>query len=442
MERRLLNIAVFLILNLYFYSSVFGQGVSGSAEHYRDSLYSYLTREGTACLSCRFTYHRGSSVILSDLGENYAELCRLDSFIRYSTNHPELQIRHIALTGYSSIDGRYIDNDNLARDRVSGFFQYLRAHYPILGSYPCDIAWVGEDWNTFSTLLRELAIEETMEINDIIRQVHTFDDREALIRKLNGGRAYAEIEAKILPLLRRVEIEVSLTPGHSSAAPAAATAPADTVTVESGESTLLQTTSLSLKAEGWDGAAPSCGGVDCPFVPYRFSLKTNLLLWGGVQPDFACTTSVANVALEYYINPHWSIEASALYSYWLYGNKQEFQGLSGYSLEPRYRTRLLHDNLRVYLGVYGRIGDYDLRSLSDDAKAYTNTYWDSGLSAGLSFRIVGSLGLEVGARVGYLTTRPVQYEIDGNNNWYTSHLEPYRKVKLTGLNVSVVYKFR
>ena len=361
-----------------------GQGVSGAVHRYRDSLYQHISREGSARLSCHFTYARGSSIIYSDLGNNAAELSRLDSFIHYAAAHPEYSIKHIRLTGYCSIEGRYSDNENLARDRVNGFFRYLRDFHPALYRYPYDIAWVAEDWKTLSQLVRDSHLNERQEIIEIIRKVHTFDDREALLMKLNGGHAYREMEATLFPLLRRVEIEIEYTAQGSPAAtrqlsPSEEKQQSEKKTVSSGAKpdpliyNVLDKTTPQVTHQGTntlkDGhqqdthpqATPSPserGGERLP----RFCLKTNLLLWAGVQSDFTYTTPVANVALEYYITPHWSVEVGAAYSYWHYDNNREFQGISGYRVEPRYRMPFANRKVEAFAGLYGRFGDYDRRT--------------------------------------------------------------------------------
>jgi hypothetical protein len=194
------------------------------------------------------------------------------------------------------------------------------------------------------------------------------------------------------------------------------------------------------------------------------------LLLAGVLPDFKHTTPVANAALEYYITDHWSVELGAMYSYWHYNSRREFQGISGYRLEPRYRFALPYDRIagipcnhfEVYFGLYGRVGDYDLHKRksidssqltvdSDDAAQptvnsqlstvnYTGDYWDAGASAGFTFRLVGGLGLEVGARAGYVSTKVIYYTPDGVYNWYKSE-KKYNNVRVTDLNLSLIYCF-
>ena len=211
----------------------------------------------------------------------------------------------------------------------------------------------------------------------------------------------------------------------------------------------------------------------------KFTLKTNMLLWAGVQHDLKYTTPVANVALEYFISNHVSIELGAKYSYWRYNSNQEFQGISGYRLEPRYRLAIPNRRFGAYLGAYFCFGDYDLQNenssrvdssqltvdsydAGDNAmqatrtqdnvaqptqnsqlktQNYTGDYWDAGLSTGISFHLVGGLGLEAGVRVGYVSTDVMYYTIDGSKKRFT-HKEPYGKVRVTDLNLNLVYRFR
>ena len=188
-------------------------------------------------------------------------------------------------------------------------------------------------------------------------------------------------------------------------------------------------------------------------------LKTNLLLWAGVQSDFSYTAPVANVALEYFITPDWSVEAGAMYSYWRFNSNREFQGVSGYRLEARYRVAFPDDRFGVlgnrfgaYLGLYGRVGDYDSRTLGNGQWTdedygvlqttlnYTGKYWDAGVSAGLTLRLVGNLGLEAGVRAGYVSSRVTRYVRVYDHNLYRNE-RGYHKLNVTDLNLSLVYKW-
>jgi hypothetical protein len=450
----LTRLLFFIEVFLFFTTSVKGQEVSPVRTE-QDSLFHHISREMSAEFSCHFTYAQGSGVISSEPETNAAELKRLDTFIRRATSHPTLVISRILLTGYSSIEGSYARNEALARERVEQFCQYLRKHYPELYSYPCDLAWVAEDWNGLFVRVKASRLKEREEILGVIRKVSVYDIRKELLMKLNGGYAWLFMQREIFPGLRRVELKVEYTasPQPSPKERGFGHAASDSNSTIS-DSSSTEPVSLSF-GEGRGEAVGELRGEAVGELRGEavFSIKTNLLLWAGVQSDFRTTTPVANAALEYYIDKHWSVEAGAMYGYWHYNSKKKFQGISGYRLEPRYRFALLNDRFEAYLGIYGRVGDYDSRkSFDNDAQPNsqfptlnsqlncTGDYWDAGVSAGLTFRLVGGLGLEVGARAGYVDAEVIYYTREDDDNWYKSE-KKYNKLRVTDLNLSLTYRF-
>jgi hypothetical protein len=475
----LIRILLFIGALLFFATSIKSQEVH-DVRIGQDSLFSHISREMSAKFSCYLRYTPGSGAISSELTSNTAELEKLDTFIRQAQAHPTLFISRILLTGYSSIEGAYARNESLARQRVEQFYLYLREHYPELYRYPHNLAWVAEDWGGLSTQIKASKLNEREEILDIIRKITVYDEREALLTKLNGGHAWLFMQRELFPGLRRVELQVEYTTheptirDYSSTAspynpPTASVRNTPTASPRPApkEKELGRAASDTIKASGIIPAvspppffAEDRGEGIGSSQAFRFVLKTNLLLWAGVRSDFRYTTPVANAALEYYIDDRWSVELGAMYSYWQYNSNRKFQGISGYRLEPRYRFTLPYDRFlipcdrfEIYVGLYGRTGDYDLRSVDssqltvdsdNDAQPtlnYTGKYWDAGLSTGLTFHLVGGLGLEVGARAGYVRSRVVYYTPEEGTNWYERERK-YNKLRVTDLNLSLIYRFK
>lgn len=447
-----------LFLGALFFSSPCTGLANADSLHYRDSLYRHITENSKATLDCRFTYEQGSSGIIESLGHNKEELLYLNQFIETVTSHPELYMERICLTGYSSIEGSYRLNEDLARERANGFYYYLRSHYPLLENYPFDIAWVAEDWTGLSKIVSHSKINERDEILEIIRKVRDYDDREALLMKLNGGRAYAEMAKEMLPKLRRVEIEIT----YSRTKPVITPKPTLTVNDETltikpevvpqlpaKKEAAVKKEDETTKVENENHNSNNANTVPPSLLPpgergggiKRFAIKTNLLLWAGIQSDFKYTTYVPNVAVEYYINQNWSVEIGAMYSYWHYNNNDSFQGISGYRVEPRYKVLPFQRKAGIYLGPYIRFGDYDLRKAQPDvAHCYTGNYWDAGLSVGFILNLVGGLDLEAGIRSGYVSTNAFLYTQEDEYNWLDGR-ESYGKIRVTDLNVSLIYRF-
>jgi hypothetical protein len=485
-----------LPVGLFFIFAPCAGQVDVSVRMATDSLYRHISRETNTGFSCSIIYTRGSDMVFSGQGRNATELEKLDQFIRQVLSHPTLFISRIRLTGYSSVEGSYARNEYLAQERIEQFYTYLCGRYPELRHYPHDQAWVAEDWNGLSRLIKESPLRERKEVLEIIRKVPAYDTREVLLERLNGGYAWLFMEREIFPRLRRVELCIELAsstvetrkPATASLQPAvpivspqpeaslqSEVSPQPSPTNgrrESKERELGDTSADSLNRVtsfplSFDSRRPLVGegrgkAVAGLWTSTHFSLKTNLLLLAGVQSDFKYTAPVVNLALEYYISDHWSLEAGMTYSRWYYNSHREFQGTSGYRLEPRYRFRFLNDRLKVYLGLYGKAGDYNSQTINkkvnyepfangnSDAGVpgaapetlnYTDMYWDTGLSGGFTVKLAGSFGLEAGVRGGYVHTYPNKYVHTNDHNWFDGRWK-YSGVRITDLNVSLIYRFK
>ena len=461
-----------------------------------DSLYRHISRGMSDKVSCHFTYAQGSSTIFPGLGNNAAELEKLNAFVAQALSYSNLSISRIRLTGYCSIEGSSARNEALSYERVEGFYRYLHEHYPRLSRYPYDQTWVGEDWVGLSERIKASRIGEREEVLEIIRRVRSYDTREALLAKLNGGRPWLFMEREIFPQLRRVELRIEYAKAeapkahepkahepkasprpspkergkdYAASRQALAASPRPFPNNGRRESTngrrepkergkdatwssppqyfvsSKKKDSLRKKDAAW--SSPLSFGEGRGEAAFRFALKTNLLLAAGIFPDFSYTAPVANVALEYFIDERWSVEAGAAYSYWHYNSGKEFQGVSGYRLEPRYRLAFPGDRFGAYLGLYGRVGDYDSRTVDPDGDGvqstlnYTGDYWDAGVSGGFTLRLVGNLGLEIGVRGGYVSTSPNEYTRNGGRNRFESRWK-YNKVGVTDINLSFIYNFQ
>lgn len=395
-------------------------------------------------MSCYFTYPSNSSVIHPELGDNVSELERLDQFIRYALQTKSLSIRRIRLTGYCSIEGDSRRNMILSRERVEGFHNYLYRVYPSLYRYPVDLAWVGEDWINFSTMLSRSTLSVKSEALAIIRHHSNTSDRKRLLYRLNGGLFYKQIEKQFFPLLRRVEITVEYASDPTQHTPDSVSFPDPLIynvldkrlgVLVPDSSRVWETANdLSLVAVNRGGYRSFTRGIR---VYPRFAIKSNLLYWMGITPDADHTTWVYNLSVEYFLSHCWSVEAGFRYSDRSYNDGREFQGISGYHIEPRYHWQFPSFNaVSLYLGIYGRFGDYNYSR----GEAATGKYWDAGLSSGFHFRLYRGWGLEAGCRSGYVHSRSTVYNLHDEHKCFIRH-DPYRKVVVTDLMLNLVYRF-
>jgi hypothetical protein len=440
-------------------------GFSGC--QYSDSIYRRVMEEGVLTLGCYFSYIRNSAEIDSLLGDNARELGRLDAFVRSAVSDPSLYIKRISLTGYSSIEGTYAVNERLARDRVRMFKNHLDEAYRLSEQVPVDVAWVPEDWGGLYNMVQDTLFTGREDVLRLIETVDVFRGREDALMRIQGGKVYKWLLSDYFPRLRRVEIRVEYDlqrmlqemyhkefdqQAFETALEVERARLREEIRYEVVESLPRIDTVVSYP----DGLFEILGRGEIYSITHtentplfylrrsKWALKTNLLQWTGVQPDFKYTAPVANLALEYYVNDHWSVELGAMYSYWPYRSHQEFQGVSGYRVEPRYRLELPAGRFGVYLGLYGRVGDYDCQTTSkgnvQPDTGYTGNYWDAGVSTGLTVGLTDRLGLEFGVRGGYVRAGVAGY-IPGEFR-YDEFKRKYRRIRITDLNVSIIYCIR
>lgn len=473
-----------ILLNMAFWVGILSAYASTryETEHYRDSVYSRIQDEGSLKLSCYFTYLQGSSKIHKELGNNPIELSRLEQFLGFILSEQVLSIRRIRLTGYCSIEGTYVRNEQLAHERVTGFRDYLSETYPMLYRYPVDMAWIAEDWESLSRLLRQSNIADKVEMLNIIKQNYSIEKRKKELRKLKNGMPYKRIETVLFPLLRRVEITVEYDNNpvvRNTYSDISVNVEQDSIvtvdercdpliySVLDRKKNVFEHSQETAKVIQVDNVSPEetivlfsvkdgrgevmitqsgkhfRKGIDTYWEPL-FAVKTNLLYWASVTPDAKRTTYLPNFSIEYFFSRNWSVEAGYKYGNRHYDSKRQFQGMSGYRFESRYWFYLPQiSQLSLFGGIYARGGDYNIRCFKEDkeiTKNYTGKYWDTGISGGVYVGLTRQLGLEAGARVGYLHTRSTVYNLHEGHNCF-DHYESYGKVRVTDLMCNLVYRF-
>lgn len=178
------------------------------------------------------------------------------------------------------------------------------------------------------------------------------------------------------------------------------------------------------------------------FATPKFGLKTNLVYLAGVLPDFSYYTPIPNLEFEWHVAKRWSIAATGAYAKWGTGKNREF-GISSWSIEGRYWFELYEKIIdRVYVGVYGMMGDFDKKGYGSDP-LYNNKTGDfggGGLSAGILMPFNDRWALEVGARAGFRYTETDSY-CDQDPDFYRDNTTYKTKFNLQGLKVAIVYRF-
>lgn len=176
----------------------------------------------------------------------------------------------------------------------------------------------------------------------------------------------------------------------------------------------------------------------CDIFPLRVAVKTNLLYWTGLMPDFNRYSFLPNVELEWFIRDRWSVGLSGAFSKWnTRGDK--FFGVSSWSIEPRYWFGEIND-IEFYGGLYMQAGDFDNQKLHIDDFGNTGTFWGTGLSFGIYIPKWKQWGVEVGFRTGY-EHRLTDVYGEAYGKYFREYTKTSNRWRITGVNLSVSYRF-
>jgi hypothetical protein len=157
----------------------------------------------------RLTFPTARTEILPDFGNNRVELNRIEETLSQLRSRPELRIIRIELQGYASPEGGEAANLRYADGRARALMYYLQQRLN-LPSDLVNVASGGEDW---AGLAEQVKTSVTLapyryELDNIINLNVNADQKERVLRRLDGGKAYRLLNDYIFPQLRRVVCRV------------------------------------------------------------------------------------------------------------------------------------------------------------------------------------------------------------------------------------------
>lgn len=404
-------------------------------------------------------YPLSNSLVLHGFGNNPSEMDRLNVFMNRLLNDSTIQISNIQITGYSSPDGPYKDNEQLARERAINLKEYLDKAFSLSTRDTIMMNFIAEDWEGLQRQLSTVDYPYNKNIFKIINGVSDSEKREKKIKRLWHGRVYRDLCYNYFPLLRRVEVNVKYTQNDTIAVKLkkqgsySVSQPAEQE--EKPEELLIRTQRQSrMYQNDWtrnhreqmysQDARYSYSLFHQPsdFFP-RIAVKTNLLAFAGINSDFSYTTFIPNLGVEIYFKKKWSVELSMAYSNWPYRSDKRFQGISAYTLEPRYWLKSDGTFKGFFAGMYVQLGDYNLQEHHDLLATEgnrTGNYHSEGISLGYFQPIFNRLSAEVSIRIGYRHSKVKEYRRDVDLNQYKySHNQD--EFDITGSRLNLVYRF-
>lgn len=149
-----------------------------------------------------------------------------------------------------------------------------------------------------------------------------------------------------------------------------------------------------------------------PVVPYRFSLRANLLRWATLTPD---------LGIEWRINSSWGIMVNGSWTSWSWNEKDRRYALWEVSPEVRY---YIGKEKRGYVGAMFKAGQFNYKF---SATGRQGDLMGGGLTGGYVLKLNRALALDFNIGLGYLNADHDKYEvIDGvrvrrgteSKNWW------------------------
>ena len=387
-------------------------------------------------------YNRGRSDIDFSLCNNKAALER---FIRRFNAESGDSIRYLVsfrLDAYSSPDGITVANKRLSENRAKRLLEYIRSHI----DFPESLLTVqshGIDWAGLESQVAERDIPYKDEVLDVLRNTpewiydddnRVIDGRKHRLGMLRGGVPYNYLMEHVFPLLRRSCVTLSYTVEQT-----ATPQPQQSVGEPAAEQPAAEPEQPRQAVVAQPEPVPVLPSADKRAFHPLLAVKTNLLYWAGVMPDFKHYTFVPNLEIEYFFKEHWSLSATGNYMKRSYGN-DDFFSISAWSVEPRWWFKGDGRFRWFYLGAYGQVGDYDVQNNRTALDGTTGKLWGAGLSAGAAIPFSNRLGLEVGIRGGDRHAGMKEY-VHEAPDYFLERKGTDNHWGVTGIKASLYYRF-
>lgn len=152
----------------------------------------------------------GQYKILPDFRRNPQELAKVNRMLGEALADRNIVINGITFTGKASPEASYAYNLKLSQNRAKALQDYASARYKLKPEW-LHAQSLGEDWEAFRSMVEASGLEKRADVLQVIGSDTLPDVKERMLKALQGGVTYAQLNREIFPQLRRVECRVDYT---------------------------------------------------------------------------------------------------------------------------------------------------------------------------------------------------------------------------------------
>ncbi|GAB6124085.1 hypothetical protein [Dysgonomonas termitidis] len=138
---------------------------------------------------------------------NQEEVNKIRALIDWAMTNENISLIGVYITSYTSVDGIYMDNDELTKGQSLAFKRTLQAG----NNYPDALfftEWKGEDWPGLTELVKQSNMPYQQEVLNIINNTGIFTGRELKLMQLAQGNPYRYMRDNLFPQQWRIECRV------------------------------------------------------------------------------------------------------------------------------------------------------------------------------------------------------------------------------------------
>lgn len=392
----------------------------------------------------RVSFRLGNDLLLKDYKDNARQLDSLSCFLKADDT---IRIDSLVFIGSSSPEGGSTLNTKLALRRARNMRGYLEWIFPYTEDIPSRLIATTGSWS---------------EVIEEIKNDHLVPNRQAVIAllekysndpmvmervRIRYKDAYLYIHRNMLSDKRNVTACLIYCSSQRTIAlvvqPSVETPSVGITISDLNDATKTDTLTMtdSLPATDVLLVQPvthlDINSVRRPFL----ALKTDLLLWGGVLPNFKMGTWTPNLSVEFYFARCWSVQAGGIFANWdALGGSKELFALSAADVEVRLWLGKASAYRGLFIGAFGQYGEYDVQQgMQVSSLGNTGNFRGAGIGLGWLLPFGRGWAVEGEVRSGWRSATNKVYEAENAHYFYES--QDKENVFDVQFRLSMVYRF-